>query len=390
MRGGGPLTFLITPRRKHPRGGKLTTLWDVVWSNIRNAEEDLPPLTQALSKDHRRWPRVFPWLADTRVSLNDQSTIPDEHADRLQAYFGMPRRIRLIVESGGRGECSLGGPDGFGTVRAYRAVNYGIMYSGWEHPLSPYYIDKKNGKLPFHPQPGLATYADWYAWWGLQDGVPAANLKTWPSRLGAIAGIVPDLDETRQRCVQTAGFDMDNMKARGFLDERIPYFEPTSDEPTWASNFQNSVRQLIDGAKETANSLKYALRINQFAKWDAEKRIFKLLDNAPKDAFEDVVAAHWAATQPAFVDALAKLHASDALDSDKMIRTDFHRVLRATALRLFDEATDIDTLADQNPRRLVEARRGLVIGLGANGKVAAAMSIAEAKPKGKGGGGKKK
>jgi CRISPR system Cascade subunit CasA len=389
MRGGGPLTLLVAPRRRHPRHGVMTTLWDVVWSNVRQDEEDVPPLTAATSRDSKRWARVFPWLAETRTSSNDEPTTPVEHADPLQAYFGMPRRIRLANSAEANAQrCSLGGPLDYGSVAELHAVNYGVMYTAWEHPLSPYYIDKKGQRFPFHPQPGLSTYADWFAWWGMAESVPAKTLKLWPERLGGIADQVPDLETTRQQCVLAIGFDMDNMKARGFLDERIPYFEPRDTSANWTQEFQTSIRQLIAGAKEAASSLKYALRLNMFGKRDGAQ--FKLLDNAPKDAFDDVVAALWAETQPAFVTAVGNLHAGDTIDADKAIRTEFLKALRRTAFRLFDDASNIDSLADQNARRLIEAKRMLVVTLGDAGKAAAAMQLVDAKPKGKGGKGGKR
>lgn len=390
MRGGGPLTLLVAPRRKHPIHGITITLWDIVWSNVRQDELDVPPLRTAIHRDSKRWARVFPWLAETRTSSNDEPTTPGEHADPLQAYFGMPRRIRLVTGASATTSCSLDGPSEHGVITEFRAVNYGVMYTAWEHPLSPYYIDKKGQKFSFHPQPGLTSYADWFAWWGLDNGMPASNLISWTERLGAIADQVPDLETTRQRCVLAVGFDMDKMKARGFLDERIPYFEPRSDSATWPQEFQTTVRQLIAGAKESASSLKYALQLNMFGKRDGTQ--FKLLDNAPKDAFGDVVAAFWAETQQAFVNALSKLHAGDATDADKAVRTAFLKTLRSAALQLFDDASNIDSLADQNARRLVEAKKTLIIALGEAGKVAAAMGLVDQKPRvagGKGGRGRK-
>lgn len=73
------------------------------------------------------------------------------------------------------------------------------------------------------------------------------------------------------------------------------------------------------------------------------------------------------------------------MDADKSARTAFFKALRGTAFRLFDAATDMDGLADHNARRLIEARRGLVIALGTEGKVAAELGLVVQKPKDKGG-----
>ena len=381
MRGGGPLTLLLAPRRKHPNFGLVSTLWGNVWSNVRTLDPDEPPLSNGFERTDARWPRVFPWLADTRTSSKDTPTLPGEHADPLQAFFGMPRRLRLDFATKVTGDCSLGGQANWGVVASYRTQNYGIMYSGWQHPLSPYYIDKKNGKLPFHPQPGLVTFEDWYAWWGLKDGtVEASNIKAWPARLSALSnGESIDLTELRQKSLRAVGFDMDNMKARGWVDERIPYFEPKANSPKWAEHFRDAVTFLVSGAKTAADTLKYELRRNAWAKWDGKQ--FKLPDNAPKDAFDEVAAQLWTETQEAFVACLAALHAGDPNDPDRSLRNGFRQQLRGIALRLFDEAAGTDTLAEQNARRLIEARKGLVIALSREGKVASALGIAEAKSK---------
>jgi CRISPR system Cascade subunit CasA len=38
---------------------------------------------------------VFPWLAPTRTSEQASAITTPEQVDKLQAYWGMPRRIRL-------------------------------------------------------------------------------------------------------------------------------------------------------------------------------------------------------------------------------------------------------------------------------------------------------
>ena len=382
MRGGGPLTLLLAPRRRHGNHPAITTLWDLVWCNVREDDDDVGPLTAALSRDNKRWPRVFPWLAETRASKNDIATLSGQHADPLQAYFGMPRRIRLDVEPAGDVACSLGGPADDGIAKTYRSINYGIMYSGWRHPLSPYYVDAKNGLLPLHPQPGLTTYADWIAWWGLKDDTTAANVKLWRDRYAALAANIGDLGETRQHVLHALGFNMDNMKARGWLDQRIPYFEPKTDAPVWAQQFQGAVTQMVAGAKAAANQLKYELRRNLYAKWDGKQ--FKLLDNAPKDAFDDVAAAFWSETEADFVAALATLHDGDPADLDRKVRSEFLKILRLKARELFDAASNMESLAEQNVRRLVEARKGLEYALADSGKVASELGLVEQKPKGKG------
>ena len=54
-------------------------------------------------------PRIFPWLAPTRVSAEGVTTTPQD-VDELQQYWGMPRRIRLDFEPNvDRRACDLTG-----------------------------------------------------------------------------------------------------------------------------------------------------------------------------------------------------------------------------------------------------------------------------------------
>ena len=77
----------------------------------------------------------------TRVSDKARATTPvDVHP--AQAFFGMPRRIRLVFEPNTEGvPCDLTGGVEPVVVRAYRSRNYGTNYVGWGgyHPLTPYY-----------------------------------------------------------------------------------------------------------------------------------------------------------------------------------------------------------------------------------------------------------
>src|SRR5207237_2072121 len=104
----------------------------------------------------------FPWLAPTRTSnpkAGGRATKPaDAHA--LQAYFGLPRRIRL--EFGGPGRCDLTGRDDERTVVGFRMRNYGAQYVDWKHPLSPHYRQKVGDSwIPVHGQPGGIGWRDW-------------------------------------------------------------------------------------------------------------------------------------------------------------------------------------------------------------------------------------
>ena len=82
MRGGGPMVTLV-----RPRGGE-TPLWSLVWANVPEGRPLAPDDLAAL-----------PWMRSTRTSETG-ATVEQPAADHdpPEAFFGMPRRLRLVVE----------------------------------------------------------------------------------------------------------------------------------------------------------------------------------------------------------------------------------------------------------------------------------------------------
>ena len=150
LRGGGPMTTLIVPAGE-------PCLWHVILANV--------PLTPAGDV----WldgpsPRLLPWLGETLLSdkAHGEQVIhqTDPRAHALQAFFGMPRRLRLVF-SGETGVCPLTGEAGplvTGFVQRRHGVNYGL----WQHPLTPY-RRKKSEDEPYSvkPKSGRFGYRDW-------------------------------------------------------------------------------------------------------------------------------------------------------------------------------------------------------------------------------------
>ena len=161
LRGGGPLTTLVDPRvdaAGRPRA-ELQSLWAKLWANVETTEQwkqrtpDGAPFGDA---------DRFPWLLPTRTSNGKAggraTTAAEAHA--LQAYFGLPRRIRLDFD--GPGRCDLTGREDERTVVGFRMRNYGVQYTDWRHPLSPHYRQKVGEPwLPVHGQPRGLGWRDW-------------------------------------------------------------------------------------------------------------------------------------------------------------------------------------------------------------------------------------
>ena len=204
LRGGGPLTTPVLPRSE-------VSIWHLLWANVPCGA---PPPAADL-------PRVFPWLAPTITSEGARIVTP-QNAHPLQCWWGMPRRIRLdFLVDDTAGLCDLTGVPDTIRVASWRQRPHGPNYAAWgrAHPLTPHYASKLGSEyIPVHPQPGGIGYRHWL---GLvmqsPDGLrlPAEAISTWRRDRMRDAGP----DEGR---LIAAGYDMDNMKARAFVESEMP------------------------------------------------------------------------------------------------------------------------------------------------------------------------
>jgi CRISPR system Cascade subunit CasA len=379
LRGGGPLTTLPAVHRARVGGNStriITLLWDLVWASVPDRVKigDAPA-----TPDDPDWALIFPWRAPTRTSETNRATTPDD-AHHLQQFFGMPRRIRLTFGPAGNHRCALDGPVGDVLVRSFRQKNYGVKYEGWEHVLSPNRPDKKAGKLPLHPQPGGATYRDWMTWVAAPSGdvTRAACIQAWDERLKRIkdAGDAVSLStDVWQSSVVAFGYDMDNMKARGWLEARIPFFHPPpgADTDAWPQQFFPMAKALVEATDTAASYLRSQVKIAVTGKLNREGQ-YRASENLPKDAYADLVERFWRDMEPVFRDAMAKLRDAPA-DTDTTIRTAFAGHLRRCVLAIFDEMAGTDDLADRDAKRIVTARATLQGAFGETAKVREALGL---------------
>lgn len=179
MRGGGPLVTLVDPGEG---------LWSLIWANVPDGAAQTV--------------KVLPWMRATRVSDTGAETHPPPgHAISVEAFFGMPRRLRLLEGEGGV----------VGVIQRPYGTNYGL----WEHPLTPYYRQKLGTELlPVHPRAGRFGYRHWLGILAnTRDGDSkqrAQVLRAWHGRRGGGSVVV-------------AGWAMDNMKPRDFTHSVQPF-----------------------------------------------------------------------------------------------------------------------------------------------------------------------
>ncbi len=148
-----------------------------------------------------------------------------------------------------------------------------------------------------------------------------------------------------------AGYDMDNMKARAFIESEMPLPGSAAN----AADLEHLARGLSVAAEEVARALRYAVREACYPRDTA-------LDAAP---LATVYEAFWAGTQDAFF-----AHLGTAVATLETVAPDWQRKLRKTALALFDQAAPLDPAAVSfDPARIVKARNGLFLTLSGYGAV---------------------
>lgn len=357
LRGGGPLTTLVLP-------GARPSLWHMVWANVPLGE---PP-------DPADLPRIFPWLAPTLTSGNARVVTPGT-SHPLQAWWGMPRRIRLDFSACDPPQpCGLTGvPDGV-TVPSWRQRPQGANYIGWGdvHPLTPRYRVKPGAEiLPLHPQPGGIGYRNWL---GLvvrePEGtrVPAPAVTTWRDlRAKDVWGRGNDVLHMQDRLL-AAGYDMDNMKARGFVESELPL--PAIPDAAVRQRVDDLARCLVRAADLAAGVLRRAVRDALFSPGASVKLDWEMLSAVREQL--------WDRTEAAFHDALAREAARPAADPGTE-RGRWRSRLHGLTLSLFDDAAPLGadgaTLprSDEGIRRLLRARRFLGLALSGYGKDGAAL-----------------
>ena len=359
LRGGGPLTTLVIPPGPAP-----LPLWHLLWANVPTGQ----PATLA------ELPQILPWLAKTKTSENDKKVVPTPGAEAL-AFWGVPRRIRLDFSAAEPGDtCGLTGVADSVMVRSWRQRPNGANYDVFKHPLSPYYNPKPKEQLwlPVHPQPDGIGYRHFLGLVLAPDAAsaslqPAANIITWRKDRKRVAAE----GNTRWR-ILAAGFDMDNMKARGFVETELPVTDVA--DPTRMELYDETLAGLINGADDVAALLRHAVRgalFSEGAKPDIKAGLFNNLR-----------AQFWQDTEPAFYREAA--HAAGGTPRED-VSAAFLQSLRQSALRLFDEAAPIT--ASDHPGRVAQAAKWLGLALNGYGKAGGALFAAlglearEAKPK---------
>ena len=338
LRGGGPLTTLVVS--DHAERGP--TLWGRLWPNVETREQISARQADDARSDASA---IFPWLGSTRTSepCGVQTTQSDVHP--LQVYWGMPRRIRLVFEPANGRRCDITGHEAAVAVASFVTQRYGTNYaSGFDHPLTPYYRQsaRKTEWLPVHPRPGGISYISYRMYPGCvvpsKDGLrrPAAVVNHWKSR-------VPGSQRAR---LVAYGYDMDQMKARAWLEGEMPLIDCPSETREVLQEFiqrlttgAETVQQLvIDAIKQAARDRPQDLKGNLGF-------VGERLCRDTGAAFHDMVGQ-----------ALAIVNQQPETDDPTLeARRRWGEVLRGAALALFREYAPSEGLEYRNMSRHAKA-----------------------------------
>lgn len=340
MRGGGPLSALVIPLGDD---GSPLPLWHKLWANVAPHDGPAP-----------RADNVFAWLrADLSIGKGEKQGSSKLHQGappfdgRLHPFFGMPRRIRLVVS--GEGRCDLTGREG-PLVTGFVQRPYGLNYGDWRHPFTPY-RRQKPAETPYSvkPKSGRFGYRDWVAV-TVGDGqndeqslsLAAENVRF---ARGALADHLSDKDARPQARIRIAGWAMSNMEAISYLAAEQPL--PLAKLSLTA--FMDELARDMAEAGDIANG---ALRF-------AVKTVLGTKDD--KGVVEQARTAFYADTDDAFYDLLGQAVLGDKPADREDVGRRWLVHLRRSALAIFDVTCPVP-LEDAAKAEVVVRARGVLIG----------------------------
>lgn len=326
LRGGGPMTTLI--ELQEYEGNLQTPLWRKLWLNVMPQDDAGLPLPTHCDE------LVFPWLAPTRTSELPGAIVTEGQVNKLQAYWGMPRRIRLDFTTTHVGNCDVCGEQSDTLLNSMTVKNYGVNYAMWRHPLTPYRLPLKEGSefYSVKPQPGGLIWRDWL---GLnQEGKSETN-----AEYPALVVKLFNASNLKQVTVGLWGFgyDFDNMKARCWYEHHFPLLLNKQD------GLISRLRQVATTASRLLSLLRSALKEAWFADAKGARGDFSFID-----------IDFWNQTQSGFMALVRKIENGDNPDE---VQNKWQKELWLFARRYFDEHVFTHPYESVDLKRAMKARK---------------------------------
>ena len=336
VRGGGPLTTLVVPVAHD--GAPPVPLWRKIFANVGHYAK---PKASEL-------PKALPWLAPTLTSEKGRTvSLADAHS--LQAYFGMPRRIRLVF-SIEPGLCSMTGKEGplvTGFIQKRHGANYGL----WKHPLTPYRRQKEAGELySAKPKSGRFGYRDWVAATvGSKDGKLAeqsANIKL--AKNNRSHALSQNKQATDAR-VRVGGWAMSNAEAITYLIAEEPLH--LAKTPDQQQALDELARHFSEAADQAVFQLLAALKKALFSGQKNASNDKGIIDQARADFFDT--------TEDQFhhlLDNLLQEMPEDGRLTDPTASArHWLRIIRFAALEIFDRLAPVPLQDAEKAKNIVDA-----------------------------------
>jgi CRISPR system Cascade subunit CasA len=333
LRGGGPLTTIVMGR----------TLWETVWLNVLTQGTFAHLGNAGKSEDAD----IFPWMGETRTSAKNEVTT-SQHVHPAQMFWGMPRRIRLAFEHADIPmSCDLCGCEAVDFVSAYNDKSYGTNYKGgWRHTLSPYYTPEKTGEsLPIHLNQSGISYRNWL---GLVQASTDKNSKNEPAKVVHLFRQERAADLFGSSKIPfrlwAFGYDMDNMKARGWYEGRMPLIHV---DAAIRSDYEIAVSQMVRTASQVGANVRSSVK----------KALFKPGTEVRGD-LSSIDAEFWQNTEPDFYRVLDEIRV--ALEQKIPVRDLKLRWLKTLSDEgevIFDRYAQVELISVADPKRIALARR---------------------------------
>ena len=334
MRGGGPLTALVVPVG-HGDASPVP-LWRKIFANVGHCAK---PKVGEL-------PKALPWLAPILTSEKGRTvSLADAHP--LQAYFGMPRRIRIVFSSE-PGICSMTGREG-PLVTGFIQKPYGANYGVWQHPLTPYRRQKEADE-PYSAKPksGRFGYRDWVSGTvGSKEGllaVPPENVKL----VKASRSNFLRQDSAGAR-IRVGGWAMNNMEAIAYLFAEEPlHLAKTADQQ---HALDDLARHFSEAADQVVSLMQSALKQALFRGQTNASNDKGILDQARVDFFD--------ATEDWFHrllnDLLQEMPEDGCLADPAAPARHWLRIMRRAALATFDRLAPVPLQDTEKAKTIVNA-----------------------------------
>ena len=272
MRGGGPLTALVVPATYGSE--PPVPLWCKIFANV-------VPCNERLRIDEL--PKALPWMAPTFTSEKSRTvSLADAHP--LQAYFGMPRRIRLVFSSK-LGICSMTGREEL-LVTGFIQKPYGANYGLWRHPLTPYRRLKEAAE-PYSAKPksGRFGYRDWVA---VTVGSKEGKLAVLPENIRLAKrdrpGILSQNKQGWDARIRVGGWAMNKMEAIAYLIAEEPLH--LAKTPNQQQALDDLARHFSEAADQAVSQLLAALKKALFSGQKNASNDKGILDQARAHFFD--------------------------------------------------------------------------------------------------------